>query len=62
MTEKLKPYPFCGGSGQVRYDYGDLRVEYSGYYMHSYCIAYSAPFSTEQEVFEAWNRRANDER
>ena len=66
MSEKLKPCPFCGSNGQVRYDYGVLRGEYSGYYVqcsNSYCTAYSlfAPFSTEQEAVEAWNRRVNDD-
>ena len=70
MTEKLKPCPFCGGEGKIRFDIGDYRTgEYRGYYVQCgnldvNCLASwisGGCFSTKEEAIEAWNRRANDE-
>jgi hypothetical protein len=52
---EVKPYPFCGGKSRVHLYLGKW------YARCNKCKSYSAPYDTEEQAREAWNRRAKDE-
>lgn len=52
---KVKPCPFCGGKSRVHQYLGKW------YARCNKCKSYSAPYDTEEQAREAWNRRVRDE-
>ena len=52
---KVKPCPFCGSKSRVHLYLGKW------YARCNKCRSYSAPYDTEEQAREAWNRRNNDE-
>ena len=53
MTDKLKPYPFCG--------WGTI-VDSGGLFTHACeCNACHAKTKTWEEAVEAWNRRVGEQ-
>lgn len=48
----VNPCPFCGGKSRVHKYLGKW------YARCNKCKAYSAPYDTEEQAREAWNRRA----
>lgn len=60
--DKLKPCPFCGADGRMRYRSGtdDYIAECSNDMCPaSFMIGWS--YDTEEEAAEAWNRRTREE-
>ncbi|WP_294482267.1 Lar family restriction alleviation protein [uncultured Ruminococcus sp.] len=52
---KVKPCPFCGGKSRVHQYLGKR------YARCNKCKSYSAPYDTEEQAREAWNRRATND-
>lgn len=50
----IEPCPFCGGKSRVHKYLGKW------YARCNKCKAYSAPYDTEEQAKEAWNRRAGE--
>ena len=54
MTE-IKKCPFCGGKSRVHQYLGKW------YARCNKCKSYSAPYDTEEQAREAWNRRVTND-
>ena len=54
MSE-VKKCPFCGGKSRVHQYLGKW------YARCNKCKSYSAPYDTEEQAREAWNRRVKDD-
>ena len=52
---EIKPCPFCGGKSRVHLYLGKW------YARCNKCKSYSAPYDTEEQAREAWNRRVKDD-
>lgn len=59
---KLKPCPFCGGEGCIRY-IAVCELPYFAECDNEYCIAGDSgvSFALEKEAVEAWNKRAGED-
>ena len=58
MTEKLRPCPFCGMPAVMHNENGIDTL----YYVSCSCCAVRSNTGTQEEVTEAWNRRADDDK
>ena len=58
MTEKLKPCPFCGMPAVMHNENGIDTL----YYVSCSCCAAHSNTGTQEEVTDAWNRRADEEK
>ena len=58
--QNLKPCPFCGSYPILRNEASEWKVECSSYACG--CMPSTWWCDTKEEVIEAWNRRAADER
>ena len=54
QMNNIKPCPFCGWKSRVHKYLGKW------YARCNKCNAYSAPYDTEEQAAEAWNRRAGE--
>ena len=52
---EIKNCPFCGGKSRVQLYLGKWCARCNK------CKSYSAPYDTEEQAREAWNRRVRDE-
>lgn len=61
MTEKIKPCPFCGGEGRIKFHDDPQYGTGSGarWVRCIECGAQSREEDSEKDALEAWNRRAN---
>lgn len=59
---KLKPCPFCGSPGEIRYIAACI-MPYFAECSNELCVAGDSgvSFGTEKEAAEAWNKRAGQE-
>lgn len=62
MTDKLKPCPFCGESVKIVRIGGGYFWTHTEFKIRNCPIAHSRKYDTVEEVIEAWNRRANNDR
>lgn len=60
MSKELKPCPFCGGKGELRYRPFDEDFFIKCEYKNWKCNTQTLYYETEEEAIEAWNTRASE--